>query len=125
MKSRFLIAAPSSNSGKTTLTLGLLRLLHNRGLQVQPFKCGPDYIDTKHHTAAAVAQSINLDTFMMDQDHVQSLFHKYDADISIVEGVMGLFDGADRMKGSSAEIAILLNLPVILVVNAKAMAYSV
>lgn len=125
MKSRFLIAAPSSNSGKTTLTLGLLRLLHNRGLQVQPFKCGPDYIDTKHHTAAAFSQSINLDTFMMSHDHVQSLFHKYDADISIVEGVMGLFDGADRMKGSSAEIAILLNLPVILVINAKAMAYSV
>ncbi|SEW39317.1 hydrogenobyrinic acid a,c-diamide synthase (glutamine-hydrolysing) /cobyrinate a,c-diamide synthase [Chitinophaga sp. YR573] len=125
MKSRFLIAAPSSNSGKTTLTLGLLRLLHNRGLQVQPFKCGPDYIDTKHHTAAAVAQSINLDTFMMSHDHVQSLFHKYNADISIVEGVMGLFDGADRMKGSSAEIAILLDLPVILVINAKAMAYSV
>lgn len=124
MKSRFLIAAPSSNSGKTTLTLGLLRLLHNRGLQVQPFKCGPDYIDTKHHTAAAASQSINLDTFMMSADHVQSLFHKYDADISIVEGVMGLFDGADRMKGSSAEIAILLNLPVILVINAKAMAYS-
>lgn len=125
MKSRFLIAAPSSNSGKTTLTLGLLRLLHNRGLKIQPFKCGPDYIDTKHHTAAALSQSINLDTFMMSQDHVQSLFHKYDADISIVEGVMGLFDGADRMKGSSAEIAILLDLPVILVVNAKAMAYSV
>lgn len=125
MKSRFLIAAPSSNSGKTTLTLGLLRLLHNRGLQVQPFKCGPDYIDTKHHTLAAASQSINLDTFMMSADHVQSLFYKYDADISIVEGVMGLFDGADRMKGSSAEIAILLDLPVILVVNAKAMAYSV
>jgi cobyrinic acid a,c-diamide synthase len=92
---------------------------------VQPFKCGPDYIDTKHHTAAALSQSINLDTFMMSADHVKSLFNKYDADISIVEGVMGLFDGADRMKGSSAEIAILLRLPVILVINAKAMAYSV
>lgn len=124
MKSRFLIAAPSSNSGKTTITLGLLRLLHNRGVHVQPFKCGPDYIDTKHHSLAAAANSINLDTFMMSATHVQSLYTKYSADVDIVEGVMGLFDGADRMKGSSAEIAMLLDLPVILVINAKAMAYS-
>ncbi|SFD48004.1 hydrogenobyrinic acid a,c-diamide synthase (glutamine-hydrolysing) /cobyrinate a,c-diamide synthase [Chitinophaga sp. CF118] len=126
MRSRFLIAAPSSNSGKTTLTLGLLRLLHNQGLKVQPFKCGPDYIDTKHHSLAAATQSINLDTFMMSAKHVETLYNKYSnhADVAITEGVMGLFDGADRMKGSSAEIAILLNLPVILVVNAKAMAYS-
>lgn len=127
MKPQFLIAAPSSNSGKTTLTLGLLRLLHNRGLKVQPFKCGPDYIDTKHHSLAAHSQSINLDTFMMSEGHVRSLYAKYGggADVVITEGVMGLFDGADRMKGSSAEISILLDLPVILVVNAKAMAYSV
>ena len=125
MKSRFLIAAPSSNSGKTTITLGLLRLLHNRGIHVQPFKCGPDYIDTKHHSLAAAADSINLDTFMMSTSHVQDLYARYSADADIVEGVMGLFDGADRMKGSSAEIAMLLKLPVILVINAKAMAYSV
>lgn len=125
MKSRFLIAAPSSNSGKTTITLGLLRLLHNRGIQVQPFKCGPDYIDTKHHSLAAAANSINLDTFMMSAAHVHDLYARYSADVDVIEGVMGLFDGADRMKGSSAEIAMLLELPVILVVNAKAMAYSV
>jgi cobyrinic acid a,c-diamide synthase len=125
MKSRFLIAAPSSNSGKTTITLGLLRLLHNRGIHVQPFKCGPDYIDTKHHSLAAAANSINLDTFMMSAAHVQDLYARYSGDADIIEGVMGLFDGADRMKGSSAEIAILLELPVILVINAKAMAYSV
>lgn len=124
MKSRFLIAAPGSNSGKTTITLGLLRLLHNQGFRVQPFKCGPDYIDTKHHSLAAFTNSINLDTFMMSAEHVQSLYNKYSKDIDIVEGVMGLFDGADRMKGSSAEIAMLLELPVILVINAKAMAYS-
>lgn len=124
MKSRFLIAAPGSNSGKTTITLGLLRLLHKRGFRVQPFKCGPDYIDTKHHSLAATSNSINLDTFMMSTTHVQSLYNKYSKDINIVEGVMGLFDGADRMKGSSAEIAMLLELPVILVINAKAMAYS-
>jgi cobyrinic acid a,c-diamide synthase len=127
MKPQLLIAAPSSNSGKTTVTLGLLRLLKNKGYHVQPFKCGPDYIDTKHHALAAHKPSINLDTFMMSADHVKNVYHKYSkpADITIVEGVMGLFDGANKMQGSSAEIAMLLNIPVILVVNAKAMAYSV
>ncbi|MFK7059183.1 cobyrinate a,c-diamide synthase [Flavobacterium oreochromis] len=127
MKPQFLIAAPSSNSGKTTITLGLLRLLKNQGYKVQPFKCGPDYIDTKHHTKAACQISINLDTYMMGEKHVKSLYNEYnkDADVSIIEGVMGLFDGANRMQGSSAEIAILLNIPVILVVNAKSMAYSI
>lgn len=127
MKTQFLIAAPSSNSGKTTVTLGLLRILKNRGYQVQPFKCGPDYIDTKHHSFAAGKPSINLDTFMMSFEHVKNLFSKYgsDSDLSIVEGVMGFFDGANKMQGSSAEIAILLDLPVILVINAKATAYSV
>jgi cobyrinic acid a,c-diamide synthase len=127
MKPQFLIAAPSSNSGKTTVTLGLLRLIKNKGYKVQPFKCGPDYIDTKHHTAAAHQISINLDTYMMSETHVENLFDQYshEADVAIIEGVMGLFDGANRMQGSSAEIAILLDVPVILVVNAKAMAYSV
>jgi cobyrinic acid a,c-diamide synthase len=127
MKPQFLIAAPSSNSGKTTITLGLLRVLKNKGYNVQPFKCGPDYIDTKHHALAAHKPSINLDTFMMSTRHVETLYAKYskNADITIVEGVMGLFDGANKMKGSSAEIAMLLNLPVLLIVNAKAMAYSV
>jgi cobyrinic acid a,c-diamide synthase len=127
MKPQFLIAAPCSNSGKTTITLGLLRLLKNKGYHVQPFKCGPDYIDTQHHTLAAHTPSINLDTFMMSGDHVKNVYDKYSmpADITITEGVMGLFDGANKMQGSSAEIAMLLNLPVILVINAKAMAYSV
>jgi len=125
-QSHFLISAPSSNSGKTTLTLGLLRALRNRGLSVQPFKCGPDYIDTIHHTRAAAKQSINLDTFMSSETHVKNLYEKYasQADVSVTEGVMGLFDGADKMKGSSASIAELLDIPVILIVNAKSMAYS-
>lgn len=125
-QSHFLISAPSSNSGKTTLTLGLLRALRNRGLTVQPFKCGPDYIDTIHHAKAAEKQSINLDTFMSSETHVKNLYEKYssNADVSLTEGVMGLFDGADKMKGSSASIAELLDIPVILIVNAKSMAYS-
>jgi len=122
----FLISAPSSNSGKTTLTLGLLRALKNRNLRVQPFKCGPDYIDTIHHTKAAGKQSINLDTFMSSETHVRDLYESYscNSDVSVTEGVMGLFDGADKMQGSSASIAALLNIPVVLVVNAKSMAYS-
>jgi len=124
---QFLIAAPSSNSGKTTVTQGLLRIFKNKGLNVQAFKCGPDYLDTKHHEWASGNVSINLDTFMSSEKHVQELYQKYsqNKDVSVVEGVMGLFDGAKKMQGSSAEIAELLNIPVILVVNAKATAYSV
>ncbi len=124
--SHFLISAPSSNSGKTTLTLGLLRALKNRGLNVQPFKCGPDYIDTKHHTTASGNPGINLDTFMASEAHVRDIYEQYSgkADVSVTEGVMGLFDGADKMQGSSAAIAELLDIPVILVINAKSMAYS-
>jgi len=125
-KSQFLIAAPASDAGKTTITLALLRALQQRGHCVQPYKCGPDYIDTRHHSLAAQRPSINLDTFMASQAHVQQCYAHYlaDADIGIAEGVMGLFDGAEKDRGSSAEIAKLLKLPVILVINAKAMAYS-
>jgi cobyrinic acid a,c-diamide synthase len=126
-KPQFLLAAPSSGSGKTTLTLGLLRALARRGLVVQPFKCGPDYLDTHHHTQAAGRPSLNLDLFMASVGHVQATYAHYTApaDVAVVEGVMGLFDGADRMRGSAADIAEQLGIPVILVVNAKAMAYSV
>ncbi|RUT79023.1 cobyrinate a,c-diamide synthase [Ancylomarina longa] len=127
MKPQFLIAAPSSGSGKTTITQGILRYFRNKGFKIQPFKCGPDYLDTKHHAWAAGRTSINLDTFISSKEHVCEIYSKYssEADISIVEGVMGLFDGAKKMKGSSAEIAELLDIPVILVINAKATAYSV
>lgn len=126
-KPQFLIAAASSHSGKTTLTLGLLRALHTRGLQVQAFKCGPDYIDTTHHRTASHRPGINLDTFMMSETHVKELYSHYsnDADVAITEGVMGLYDGAVKWEGSSAAIAILLEIPVVLVLNAKAMAYTV
>lgn len=127
----FLLAAPSSGSGKTTLTLALLRILSRRGLRVQPFKCGPDYLDTRLHTLAASfdgrkVDGINLDTFMSSGAHVRDLFLRcsYNADVSVVEGVMGLFDGAEKARGSSAEIAGLLDIAVIMVVNAKSMAYS-
>lgn len=124
---KLLIGAATSNSGKTTFTMGLLRALHNRGLNVQPFKCGPDYIDTMFHTIAAGNESVNLDTYLSSPEHVKEVFQHYgsEADVCVVEGVMGLFDGYERWHGSSAEIAELLNLPVVLVVNAKSAAYSV
>ncbi|KAA1245880.1 cobyrinate a,c-diamide synthase [Aquimarina sp. RZ0] len=126
MSKAFLIAAPWSNSGKTTLTLGLARWLTNQGFKVQAFKCGPDYIDTIHHSRAAKKAAINLDTVMMPEEHVITLFNTYqqEADISIIEGVMGLFDGAVKDQGSSAALAKLLDIPVILVVNASSMAYT-
>lgn len=127
MGKAFLIAAPWSNSGKTTITLGLLKLLKNKGYNVQPFKCGPDYIDTIHHSTAAGTPSVNLDSIMMSDTHLKEVFLTYTSkvEISIIEGVMGLFDGAVKDKGSSAEIAKKLDVPVILVVNAKSMAYTV
>ena len=101
-------------------------MLTKKGYKVQPFKCGPDYIDTKFHEAVCGRPSINLDTFMATPEHVRELFAHYgeDADICIVEGMMGLFDGYDREKGSSYEIAQILDIPVVLVVDAKSAAYS-
>ncbi|GGA94362.1 cobyrinate a,c-diamide synthase [Puia dinghuensis] len=126
MQSQFLLAAPHSGAGKTTVTLGLLRALQQRGLRVQPFKCGPDYIDPIHHHTAAGRDSINLDLLMMSAAHIRQLYQHYtsNADVAITEGVMGLFDGARKREGSSADLARLLDLPVILVLNAKAMAYT-
>ena len=126
MKASFMIAAPTSGSGKTTIARGLMALLTSKGMEVQPFKCGPDYIDTKFHEAVCGRPSINLDTFMASPEHVRELFVHYgsDADVCIVEGMMGLFDGYDRDKGSSAEIAQVLDIPVVLVVDAKSAAYS-
>lgn len=126
-KNAFLIAGPKSNSGKTIITLGLIKAMVNRGIAVQPFKCGPDYIDPMHHKTVAGVPSYNLDLFMGDEEHVKSVFNKHlqSSDLGIVEGVMGLFDGAYKDKGSSADIAKVLNLPVVLVVDAASTAYSI
>ena len=122
----FVIVAPNSGSGKTTIARGLMALFTRKGYRVQPFKCGPDYIDTKFHAAVCGRASINLDTFMATPEHVRELFGRYgkDADVCVVEGMMGLFDGYDRDRGSSAEVARVLALPVVLVVDAKSAAYS-
>jgi len=126
MKHAFLIGAPTSGTGKTTIARGLMALYRLKGYQVQPFKCGPDYIDTKFHGAVCGRPSVNLDTFMATDEHIRELYDHYgvDADVCIIEGMMGLFDGYDRDKGSSAEIARVLDIPVVLVVDAKSAAYS-
>ena len=121
-----MMAAPTSGSGKTTIARGLMALYTRKGYRVQPFKCGPDYIDTKFHEAVCGHPSVNLDTFMASKAHVGELFVHYgaEADVCIVEGMMGLFDGYDRDLGSSAEIAQTLDIPVVLIVDAKSAAYS-
>ncbi|KGN72082.1 cobyrinate a,c-diamide synthase [Porphyromonas sp. COT-239 OH1446] len=126
-KAQMLIAATSSGCGKTTFTLGLLRALRNRGLCASSFKCGPDYIDPKYHSLASGQSSINLDPYMMSREHIREVYQRYssEAQAVVVEGVMGLFDGYDRMQGSSASIASELQIPVILLVNAASSAYSV
>ena len=127
MKTAFLIAAPMSGSGKTTIARGLMAAFRRMGLTVQPFKCGPDYIDTKFHEMVCGRPSVNLDTFMASPSHARILYNRYSAgaDVSVVEGMMGMYDGYDRDRGSSAEIARVLGLPVVLVVNARSAAYSV
>lgn len=117
---RVLIGAVQGRSGKTTFTLGLLKALKDRGLDVQPFKKGPDYIDPSWMTFASGEQCRNLDLFMMGKDRVRQNFieHSLKHEISVVEGAMGLFDGIDvEGSNSSAELAYTINAPVILVVN--------
>lgn len=107
--------------------MGLLRALKKRGLKVQPYKCGPDMIDNQPLSIAADLESVNLDTWMSSHTHVQHIYNKYgeQADVCITEGAGGLYDGYRRMMGSSAEMASLLNLPVILLINARNIGYSV
>ena len=118
----FVIAGTHSGCGKTTITLGLMAALKKMGLKVQPFKAGPDFIDTGLHRLVTGGHSRNLDVWMCGEEYVKECFHKYsaDADISIIEGVMGMYDG----EYSTAKLAGLLNLPVILVVDAYGMAES-
>ncbi len=120
-----LIAAPHSGSGKTLITLGLIRALRNRGLKVASAKVGPDYIDGRFHEAASSRPCINLDYWAMGAEVCKTRLTEVDADIIIIEGVMGLFDGPDGAKGSTADLAEALGLPVILVIDAAKQAQSV
>jgi cobyrinic acid a,c-diamide synthase len=122
------IAAPMSGSGKTTVTLGIMECLKRRGLSVAPFKVGPDFIDPGWHRLVTGRTSVNLDGWMCAEQFVRETFavHSQGADIAVIEGVMGLFDGIDGASeaGSTAQVAKILASPVILVVDAKSQARS-
>ena len=125
---RILIAGTHSGVGKTTVTLALLAAFRARGRQVQPFKVGPDFIDPGHHRLAGGRESRNLDGWMLGAELNKEIFHRAsrDADLSIIEGMMGLFDGssATAETGSAAELAKQLKAPVLLVIDGSAMARS-
>lgn len=125
---RVVIAGTSSGVGKTTVTLAILTALRERGRLVQPFKAGPDFIDPGHHRAATGRPSHNLDGWMLGSALNREIFARAaaDADISIIEGMMGLFDGSSPVHdvGSTAELAKQLDAPVILVIDGSAMARS-
>ena len=120
---RVLIAGASSSSGKTLITCGLLAALRKRGLKVCAYKTGPDYIDPGHLRLAGKCEAYNLDTWLMSRNLTRELFTRTSKhyDIALIEGAMGLYDGG---MNSCAEIAKLLNVPVILVINAKSLGES-
>lgn len=127
-KKGFVIGATGSGTGKTTITLSLLACLRDMGYSVAPFKIGPDFIDPGHHAFVSGHKSYNLDSWMLPKSYNQTLFHQKikNAEIAVVEGVMGLFDGYDGESeaGSSAQMAKWLDLPVLLVVSARGKARS-
>jgi cobyrinic acid a,c-diamide synthase len=126
---RLMVSGTASGVGKTTVIVGLARALQARGLRVALFKCGPDYLDPTYHARASGRSSQNLDGWMMGREAVLATFTRaaHDADIALIEGVMGLFDGASPTgeAGSAAEIAKWLRAPVLLVVDASGMARTI
>lgn len=124
----FCLAAPRSGEGKTTLSTALMRALTLRGLRVQGFKCGPDYVDPTFHALATGRPACNVDTWMMGRSGVRLLWdmRAHDADVAICEGVMGLLDGRDpdSIEGSTLDCARSLGIPLVLVCNVRGMAAS-
>ena len=125
---RILVAAPGSGSGKTLLTTGLLTLFQNRGIRCRSFKCGPDYIDPMFHKYVLGIDSCNLDSFFLPQEELWALFQKRaaDAELSILEGVMGYYDGigGNSTAASTYEVAKITDTPVILVLDGKGSSLS-
>ncbi|HIM46300.1 MAG TPA: cobyrinic acid a,c-diamide synthase, partial [Alphaproteobacteria bacterium] len=122
-----LIAAPKSGSGKTVLTLGLLRQWRRAGIAAAPFKTGPDYIDAAYHSAAAGRPCINLDAWAMRAESLDggAAALARDADFILGEGVMGLFDGAAGGGGATADLAAHFDIPVVLVIDVRGQGASV
>ena len=118
MTAGIVVAAPRSGAGKTTVALGLMRAFTRRGIGLQPFKCGPDYIDPAFHRVATGRPSFNLDGWAMGGDALAGLAERNAADLAIAEGVMGLFDGVGG-RGATADIAAVLGWPVVLVLDVK------
>ena len=127
-----LIAAPSSGSGKTVAVMGLLAVLKQKGVGLAAFKCGPDYIDPLFHRKVLEVESCNLDSFFLPVDQVRALAERTLAETAgpegfgVVEGVMGYFDGLGGVsaRGSSREMAQILELPAILVVDGRGASLS-
>lgn len=128
LPARILLTAPSSGSGKTLITCGLLHALKNRGKKVISFKCGPDYIDPMFHSMILGTKSRNLDTFFADEDTVRYLFEKNSNgyDLAVLEGVMGYYDGLGGIstRSSAYEVAQVTDTPVILCVDGKGSSVS-
>ena len=126
--SGIMISAPKSGSGKTIAVCGILKALKNRGLSVSSCKCGPDYIDPMFHKNVLGVKSKNIDSFFCDEELLKNLFYEHTkkSDISVVEGVMGYYDGIsfNDFKASSYDIAAVLKIPVIIVMDAKGMAFT-
>ncbi|SEA20179.1 cobyrinate a,c-diamide synthase [Selenomonas ruminantium] len=123
---RLVIAATQSGAGKTTIVTGLLAALRQRGLSVQSFKAGPDYIDPGYHALASGQPAHNLDSWLTPKEILPEILaaEAESADIAIVEGVMGLYDGGRQGISSTAEIAKIIKAPVLLVIDAKSMGAS-
>ncbi|MEG6522812.1 cobyrinate a,c-diamide synthase [Desulfotomaculum sp. 1211_IL3151] len=125
---RLLVGAPQGRSGKTTITVGLIAALTARGLKVQPFKKGPDFIDPSWLTKVAGSTCRNLDSYLMERNAIRRNFikHAQGSDLAIIEGAMGLFDGVDvEGSGSAGELAKIVQAPVLLVINCTRMTRSV
>lgn len=124
---RIIIAGTHSGAGKTTLTLGIISALRKKGVNVQAFKTGPDYIDPTYHSEVSGKACVNLDSWLLSKDVVTELFRRRAeaADFSVIEGVMGLYDGLkDTELGSTAHLAKILNCPVILILDARSLSRS-
>ncbi|MFL0268664.1 cobyrinate a,c-diamide synthase [Candidatus Clostridium radicumherbarum] len=115
------VSSNTSGGGKTTVTLGLLKALKNRGFKTQSYKAGPDYIDNAFHSHITGIPGRNLDLYLMDETGVKASFSRGEGDVGIIEGVMGLYDGKDiTPRYSTAHLAEVLNLPIVLVLSPKA-----